>query len=341
MTKSFLSPILKIGHLENQNLKLQVIAITILVLVFLSVLFAAWAPISFSIWIVFLFAGPHNWFEARYMLGRLPARTGKLLPFFLVSILGIGLLTTLYALAPSFFLSENESDHLAFYYSLWNSFFLIWVATLMYLRSKTNPRKSWDWLPMILFFLLGVNWLLPFWLNLVIVYGHPCMAFWILDRELKRSHSPFRTIYHRLIWIIPILITFLIAELIFAPDLPGADSLTLMISANAGDWLLSGVSSHLLVSIHTFLEMSHYIIWIGIIPLIGLRSLPWNLSSIPFANRGKSSFRFISMILIGGLFVVFALWACFFLDYATTRQVYFSVAIFHVLAEIPFILRMI
>ena len=42
-------------------------------------------PVEFSIATVFLFAGPHNWLEARYVLGRLPARAGKLRGFFLVS----------------------------------------------------------------------------------------------------------------------------------------------------------------------------------------------------------------------------------------------------------------
>ncbi len=43
-------------------------------------------PIAFSIATVFLFAGPHNWFEARYILGRLPAQAGKLWGFFTLSI---------------------------------------------------------------------------------------------------------------------------------------------------------------------------------------------------------------------------------------------------------------
>src|SRR5207248_8121144 len=46
-------------------------------------------PIGFSIATVFLFAGPHNWLEARYVLGRLPARVGKLRGFFLLSAAGI------------------------------------------------------------------------------------------------------------------------------------------------------------------------------------------------------------------------------------------------------------
>jgi hypothetical protein len=41
------------------------------------------------------------------------------------------------------------------------------------------------------------------------------------------------------------------------------------------------------------------------------------------------------------LFVVLVLWVCFGLDYGTTRHVYFTVALLHVLAEVPFLLRMV
>src|SRR5690242_1437512 len=52
-------------------------------------LLAGWAPLAFSIVIVFLFAGPHNWLEARYFLGRLPARWGKLRGYFALAFAGI------------------------------------------------------------------------------------------------------------------------------------------------------------------------------------------------------------------------------------------------------------
>ena len=56
-------------------------------------------PVEFSLATVFLFAGPHNWFEARYALGRLPARAGKLRGFFALSALGVAGLTVAYAAA--------------------------------------------------------------------------------------------------------------------------------------------------------------------------------------------------------------------------------------------------
>ena len=41
------------------------------------------------------------------------------------------------------------------------------------------------------------------------------------------------------------------------------------------------------------------------------------------------------------LIVVAALWLGFSVNYAATRDIYFTVAIAHVLAEAPFLLRMI
>src|SRR5262249_19061357 len=58
-------------------------------------------PLGFSIVTVFLFAGPHNWFEIRYFLSRLPARWGKLRSFFVVGLGGVGALTGLFVALPS------------------------------------------------------------------------------------------------------------------------------------------------------------------------------------------------------------------------------------------------
>src|SRR5271165_4329570 len=63
-------------------------------------LLAGWAPLGFSIVTVFLFAGPHNWFEARYFLTRLPARWGKLRSYFLVGFGGVFALTLAFAVFP-------------------------------------------------------------------------------------------------------------------------------------------------------------------------------------------------------------------------------------------------
>src|SRR6516162_6310244 len=54
---------------------------------------AGWLPLQFAMVTVFLFAGPHNWFEFRYFLTRMPARWGRLRTFFIVAFSGMGALT--------------------------------------------------------------------------------------------------------------------------------------------------------------------------------------------------------------------------------------------------------
>src|SRR5215212_7910554 len=106
---------------------------------------AGWVPVAFSIATVFLFAGPHNWLEARYILGRLPARAGKLWGFFALSFVGIVGLTAAFAYIPSYLGSASaalESDTL---YAGWNTAFLLWVAALVWMRSRTNPRFDGGW----------------------------------------------------------------------------------------------------------------------------------------------------------------------------------------------------
>jgi hypothetical protein len=94
---------------------------------------AGWFPIEFSLATVFLFAGPHNWFEARYALGRLPARTGKLWGFFAVSAVGIVGLAGGYAAVPAVLppgVDPAFGDGLC---AVWGTAFLLWVAALVWL----------------------------------------------------------------------------------------------------------------------------------------------------------------------------------------------------------------
>src|SRR5947199_10818591 len=89
-------------------------------------------PIEFSLATVFLFAGPHNWFEARYALGRLPARAGKLWGFFTVSAVGIVGLTAAYAAVPSLMPLFADSEVAIGLYAVWSTAFLLWVAALVW-----------------------------------------------------------------------------------------------------------------------------------------------------------------------------------------------------------------
>src|SRR5215213_11636787 len=97
-------------------------------------LLAGWVPVAFSIATVFLFAGPHNWLEARYILGRLPARAGKLRGFFALSFVGVLGLTGAFALIPSYLGSKSAVLQADTLYAGWNTAFLLWIATLVWMR---------------------------------------------------------------------------------------------------------------------------------------------------------------------------------------------------------------
>lgn len=307
----------------------------------LSAVLAGWMPIAFSIATVFLFAGPHNWAEARYILGRLPARTGKLWGFFVVSFAGIVGLTALFASIPSYLQRASDVLQADTLYGAWNSAFVVWMATLIWMRSRTNPRFDGGWVWPVAFLLLTAIWLHPFAFSVALVYLHPLMALWLLDRELRRSRPDWRPAYHACLLAIPLLMLVLFWKLHDAPGLPGDDPISIAIQQHAGDWLLTGVSNHFLVAAHTFLESVHYAVWLILIPLIGYRSKPWQLDTIPAARRGGAWRTGVALILLIGLLIVLTLWACFLMDYGTTRYIYFVVALVHVLAEVPFLLRML
>jgi hypothetical protein len=303
-------------------------------------LLAGWAPIQFSIVTVFLFAGPHNFFEARYFLTRLPARWGRLRGFFLLSFSGIIGLTLAYATLQWLNEVQVVSDETwQLLYPLWNTVFLLWIAGLTYWRSQQNPRREWGWIWPVALLFIALAWQFPLGWGLLLVYLHPLMAFWLLDREMRRSRPEWRPAFHWCLALLPLFLGVLWWKLAATPSLAASTELDQRIANHAGAFILQGVSSHLLVATHTFLEMLHYGVWVLAIPLIGLHSLPWQLQKVPMARR-SSAWRFaIGAFLVVGLAVTLILWTCFLADYTTTRSVYFTVALAHVLAEVPFLLR--
>ena len=56
------------------------------------------------------------------------------------------------------------------------------------------------------------------------------------------------------------------------------------------------------------------------------------------ACAGPAGYMLAGLLAVGAV-VVLALWACFLADYPATRDLYFTVALAHVLAEAPFLLR--
>ena len=177
--------------------------------------------------------------------------------------------------------------------------------------------------------------------SLAIVYAHPLVALWFLDRHLRRAKSEWLAVYRRCLILVPLLIAGMLWYLSRAPSLVDDNGLFWRITQHAGAQLLPGVSSHMLVSIHVFLEMLHYGVWIVAVPLIGATGAIWKVNTIPIAGHSRGFPKLIAAILILGLFIVAVLWLGFSVNYTATRDIYFAVAMAHVLAEAPFLLRMI
>jgi hypothetical protein len=310
--------------------------------VFVAVAITGWLPIGVSILSVFLCAGPHNWVEARYFLSRLPGRWGKLTGFFTLGLGGVAVLTAAFA-SIHWYGSGASWETMT---SIWNTALALWIATLVTMRSRQNPRREWGWIWAVAFGLIALAWLWPFTWSMGLVYLHPLVAFWILDREIGRIAPEYRRTYRALLLLVPFCVAGLCWRLAGAPDLPGEDVLTDQIRRHAGDGilnseggLLSGVSTHLLVALHTFLELLHYGVWLVAVPWVARNTSLWKIEQTPLARRGGAWTLGVKMFVAGGVGLVFILWAGFIADYPVTRDIYFTVALAHVLAEVPFLLR--
>jgi len=309
-----------------------------------AVAFASWLPLQVSIITLFLFAGPHNWFELRYFLMRLPVRFGRSRNFFLTAFAGLGVLTLTYVSLPFIYNAALWSEGAwSVVIASWNTALLFWLALLVWLRSRQKPRSNWTWIIPVGLALCSLNWLGPDLFSLAIVYVHPLIALWFLDRHLRRTRPAWSRAYRRCLWLLPVVLTAMIWQLSRTSPLADDNGLFWRITQHSGAEVLPQVSSHMLVSVHLFLEMLHYGVWIVALPLIGsvaARRL-WEVKTVPIARHPRGFPRTVSALLVCAVAAVVVLWFGFSIDYATTRDIYFTVAIAHVLAEAPFLLRML
>jgi len=342
------------GATQNRQ---QIFVVALIACVAVSALFATLLPLQVSIVTVFLFAGPHNWFELRYFLQRLPVRFGKSRNFFITAFVGLGLLTAAYVSMPFIFASGSWSEQSWLsILATWNSIMLLWVATLIWLRGRQKHR-NWSLSFAVAFAVSAANWLAPELFSLAIVYLHPLVALWFLDRHLVRNRPSWVKSYRRSLVLIPVALSLIIWRLSQAPSLADNNGLFWRITQHSGADLLPAISSHLLVTVHLFLEILHYAVWLLALPLIGragakafstLQASKQTesqglslIATIPVARHTRGFPKLIGSFLLLGIAAVVMLWVGFSIDYSTTRDIYFTVAIAHVLAEAPFLLKMI
>lgn len=300
------------------------------------------APLAASIVTIFAFAGIHNFMEFRYFAARMPLRWGRSGAFYTVGIGGVIVLAATYLTL--YFASGNwlwSPDGWLSLTASWNTGFVLWLGALVYLRGRQRPRSDWAWAYPAAFLLAALAWIAPQYWSLSLVYMHPLIAMWFLERQIRRTRPEWLRAYHYCLATIPVFLAGLWLAFAGRPDLPQDTNLFWRISQHAGSQILPGISSHLLVATHVFLESIHYFVWILLIPLVDRRAIPWKLNEIPlFAN--KSGFpKLVAAALLVSLVLVVVLWAGFAIDYTLTRDIYFAFAMTHVLAEFPFLIKML
>jgi len=332
---------------EIQRVKFEITAAQIFACLFLAfcVLSAALIgafPLSASIVTIFLFAGVHNAFEFRYFAARMPVRWGKSRLFYAVGIGGVIVLASAYLTI--YFGSGNwlwSAENWQIAVSVWNTGFVLWLGLLFYLRGRQKPKSDWSWAFAVAFLLAALAWLVPAYWSLSLVYLHPFIALWFLERQIRRTRKEWLRSYHFCLATIPFFVLILYFAFANAPGLSNETNLFWRITEHAGSGILPSVSSHFLVAAHVFLETIHYAVWILLIPLIDKRAIPWRLREIPLVSNPQGFPKIVFGAAAVSLLLVFALWFGFSVDYAATRDIYFAFAIAHVLAEFPFLVKML
>ena len=298
------------------------------------------APMTFAMLAVFLFAGPHNWMEARLLLERMPPRWGALRGYFLTAGCGAGILTVCHWLLAIFSAIDSWSAaSRRVVAACWLTLLVSWVVALIYLRSQQNPRRDWSLVMPIGLMCAALAWLWPAEVGLVLVYAHPLLSLWFLEREVTARHPVWQSALKMTFGLMGSGLIIVLASLVASAPIADANLLSTRIAEHAGASVLPWISDRCLVATHTYLESLHYGVWLIVLPSISLSSSPWSLSSIPLAKPRTGWRGIIVVALIAGAVGVLLIWAGFCWDYLLMRDVYFELAMFHVLIEIPFLIR--
>lgn len=149
-------------------------AVTRVTIVATAAILAGRFPIGFSIVVVFLFAGLHNWLEARSFMTRMPARWGRLRAFFTLGLCGVvGLAAAMSSLLWIAAACGATRETWCVLLATWNSALVLWVASLATIRRRQHPRRQWPWRWPTAFGLMAIAWLWPMGWGVGLVYLHP------------------------------------------------------------------------------------------------------------------------------------------------------------------------
>ena len=294
------------------------------------------APIQLKVLVVFLFAGPHNWVEMRYMLSRLPARWKKSRSFFATSFVGLAVLSLSFmAIMGALTLPNANVDLLRVGFSAWGTALVGWLLALLHRRGtlRTLPQRLLVSAGSTL--AVSACWLGPEWFSISLVYLHPLVSLAILDAELKRSKPQLVQPYRMALLSAPLFVCFFWWH--GNATLP-TDAIANLVVDQSGATMMPLIPGHFVISTLVFFDLLHYGVWLLAIPLI---SAGWNgfqPPAVPLASVSPLARRAVSTLLAVSTIGVVALWCCFSANYQLTYTVYFVLAIVHVLAELPFLI---
>lgn len=320
---------------------LEPVTIVVVSFVVVAAILTASVPLLVSAGIVLLFAGPHHWMEARYLITQMPPRWGRLTPYFATAATGVVLLSITYvglvvAIA-------NGIRGTAGWLRVWYVAMAIWIAVLMVMRSHQKPERRIDFYAGPLgAIIIGIALAFPSALALAIVFIHPLVAVVFFDRELRiypRLRKQLRNCYALVPAVIGLLfIHFTVQSDPTATTLPNAIAggpFARQLGANAA----ANDATLFVLASHTFLELLHYAIWIVAVPMISGTGPLRALSKARRQKTGRCWKPVLALVAFGLPCAVALLWVGFGIDFERTQQIYFAIAITHALAEVPFLIR--
>ena len=298
------------------------------------------APLGMAMGVVLVCAGPHNWCEARYFLSRMPGRWGAWRANVLTGLGGVALLTLAFiglAVWPHV-RPDAASETSLVLLALWQTALVVWIVALIGLRerSRRGPAEAWRAVAAALpvaSICVAAAWLWPSWASVALVFAHPLLSLAFLDRELAVRRVAWRPAWRGTVALLPLVVAgvWWSATVVDAAPLAGTPE-----AAQAGAFLLPAAAAPALIATHVLLEAVHYAVWIVGIP-ITTAAAPWHLRGVPLAAPSRGWRGWLAGLLAAGALIVVLLWIMFAIDYAWTRQLYFTVAVAHVLAEVPFL----